>query len=186
MNHFSNSVEDVVAAINAANTGSAETLAAEYAVRVLEEPDLLEVEAHLNFLHESGAVFSFEEAGDIARNKLIKILLENARQELGEEATMAQVVARAAGEDGRRFKVVEGGDFLDTIWIYDLAEAAGAERECARRIWVEDDQWELELVPHYRIDSATAIRYGFPDGSAIVIMGGAWDIEGDELFSWAA
>lgn len=87
-----------------------------------------------------------------------------------------------------RFKI-EIDDFSDAIWIYDLAEAAGAERECARRIWVEDDQWsghyELEPVPCYRIDSATAIRYAFPDGSAIVVIGDAWNIEGNEPFSWA-
>lgn len=191
---FSNPIEAVVAAINAAKngesayTGSAETLAAEYAVRALEERDLQEVEARLEFLHESGAVFSFEEAGEIARNKLIQILLENAQQELGEEATMAQIVAHAAGEDGMRFEVVQAGRFLDSIRIYDLAEA-GAERECARRIWVDDDQWsghyEIEPVPCYRIDSATAIRYAFPDGSAIVVIGDAWDIEGNEPFSWA-
>ena len=28
-------------------------------------------------------------------------------------------------------------------------------------------------------------RYGFPDGSAIVVAGDAWDIEGAEPFSWA-
>lgn len=200
IDHF-NTIEDIVAAINAAKsgesasyfggtyTGSAETLAAEYAVRALEEVCLKEVEAHIEFLHDAGAFFSFEEAGEIARNKLMQKLLEEARQELGEDATTAQVVARAAGEDGMRFKVVEGGDFLDTIWIHDLAEAAGAKRECARRHWFEDDAWsghyELEPVPCCRIDSHTAIRYVFPDGSAIVIIGDGWDIEGDEPFSWA-
>lgn len=201
IDRFSNSIEEVVAAINAAKngqpvpyfggtyTGSAETLAAEYAVRALEEVSLKEVEAHLDFLHDAGAFFSFEEAGEIARNKLMQKLLEEARQELGEDAITAQVVARAAGEDGMRFKVVEGGDFLDTILIHDLAEAAGAKRECARRHWFAVNactvDYELEPVPCSRIDSNTAIRYVFPDDSAIVIIGDGWDIEGDKPFSWA-
>lgn len=201
IDHFSNSIEEVVAAINAAKngqpvpyfggsyTGSAETLAAEYAVRALQEVCLQEVEAHLDILVDAGAFFSFEEAGVIARNKLMQKLLEEARQELGEDATTAQVVARAAGQDGQQFKVVEGGVFLETIWLDDLAKAAGAKRECARRRWVEDDAWsghyELDPLPCCRIDSHTAIRYVFPDCSAIVDFGAGWDIEGVEPFSWA-
>jgi hypothetical protein len=61
-----------------------------------------------------------------------------------------------------------------------MCEAHGAIPEYA------DETESGELIPRNR-SSATTItrtRFLFPDGSAIVIAGDAWDIEGDTPFSW--
>jgi len=63
------------------------------------------------------------------------------------------------GDDGMRWETNDG------LTFDGLCAEAGAVR-------IRDDARELT-------------RYMFPDGSAIVVSPGAWDIEGDEPFSWA-
>ena len=79
--------------------------------------------------------------------------------EKSESMTTAERIAKALGNDGECWESEDGRD-LDA-----LADKAGADVTLDR---------ERELK-----------RYLFPDGSAIVAGVGAWDIEGDEPFSWA-
>jgi len=72
--------------------------------------------------------------------------------------TIAKRIAGLLGDDGTCWESTDGRDFDE------LCQDAGARLSFDR---------ERELT-----------RYEFPDGSAIVAGVGAWDIEGDEPFSW--
>jgi len=71
----------------------------------------------------------------------------------------AERIAKILGDDGTSWETDDG------LTFDDLCAEAGAVR-------IRDSARELT-------------RYEFPDGSAIVAGVGAWDIEGDEPFSWA-
>ena len=73
--------------------------------------------------------------------------------------TTAERVAALLGDDGMRFETEDGREF---------AELLEAEHATEQHDWTR-----------------SATRYLFPDGSAIVEQGGAWDIEGPTPFSWA-
>lgn len=68
----------------------------------------------------------------------------------------ATMIAAIFGNDGTTFDV-------DGMNIEGTCEDRGAKKETR----------------------GDATRYPFGDGSAIVIAGGGWDVEGDEPFSWA-
>lgn len=93
-----------------------------------------------------------------------QIHVYNSQAWLAEEShawmSTAEKVAKLLGDDGQRFET-ENGDSLD----YICAQVPGTRK-------AYDEERELT-------------RYEFPDGSAIVAGVGAWDIEGDEPFSWA-
>ena len=95
---------------------------------------------------------------------------------------MAQVVREIINKSMKEERLVKKGETIaeriagllgdGTCWegkdgrhFDQLCEDAGADVSLDR---------ERELT-----------RYEFPDGSAIVAGVGAWDIEGDEPFSWA-
>ena len=77
---------------------------------------------------------------------------------LGKGETIAERIAGLLGDDGACWEGKDGRHFDQ------LCEDAGADVSLDR---------ERELK-----------RYLFPDGSAIVAGVGAWDIEGEEPFSW--
>lgn len=77
----------------------------------------------------------------------------------------ATLVAKQAGGDGQKFE--HKGRTLD-----DRCRSRGASVEGRA-----NGQWA-------RVSQAEDIRYEFPDGSAIVVNGNAWDVEGSTPWSW--
>jgi len=73
--------------------------------------------------------------------------------------TIAERVAEQLGNDGQQWKTAQGVSFLDLI---------------------EKFYWNRQE----RDDVRELTRYEFADGSAIVAGVGAWDVEGQEPFSW--
>lgn len=104
-------------------------------------------------------------------------LLEQVRQELGLSAPLAEVVAKAMGNDGTLFLLDVSED--EGTSLDDLCYEAGARLECYRR----DEYGRPYRVPA-EATSKTIFRYVFGDGSAIVVEGDAWDVEGADLCSW--
>lgn len=86
----------------------------------------------------------------------------------------ANQIADKFGNDGMVFSLPEGTT-IDAACV-----AAGAMLERGRT-WYGCDDGEPRT---YAEPDGDILRYVFGDGSAIVISGGAWDIEGSEPFSW--
>jgi len=78
------------------------------------------------------------------------------------ENTMADRVAALFDNDGQKFNIESGAVDLENLLVF-LGTTVRSSTGFA------DDP----------------VRYEFRDGSAIVIAGGAWDVEGDEPYSWA-
>ncbi len=98
--------------------------------------------------------------------------------------TTAEQIADTLGNDGLRFAIeTEDGE----ITLDELCEAAGASENWARTDYDEDDYGTRQSVMREvsRGDIYDHHRYAFSDGSAIVVSGDAWDLEGSEPFSWA-
>jgi hypothetical protein len=96
------------------------------------------------------------------------------------QLTTAETIAAQFGNDGMRFE-----DNQDRH-LTDVCEEASVSREKGRHVYDDDDM----LTEAYESISWSesiydVVRYEFADGSAIVIAGDAWDIEGAEPFSWA-
>jgi hypothetical protein len=91
---------------------------------------------------------------------------------------IADQVAERLGNDGMNYTFV--GEFLTEIkTLEEVCFEYNAQKERGR---IECDE-NNERTAYYD-SNGNVIRYVFPDGSAIVDAGLAWDIEGDELFSW--
>jgi hypothetical protein len=88
----------------------------------------------------------------------------------------AERIASRFGNDGLRFVDFEGTHLIDVC----AAECVAWQR--ARSVLGEETAY-VEVSKGEGVFDAT--RYEFPDGSAIVVAGDAWDIEGDEPFVWA-
>lgn len=71
--------------------------------------------------------------------------------------TLAEAFAETFGEDGQTFKNEKGADIEDLL--------SGCNKEHG-----SGDNWDC-------------VRYVFSDNSAIVISGGAWDVEGSKPFT---
>lgn len=98
------------------------------------------------------------------------------------DKTIAQQVAEILGEDGERFETKDGRD------LEDVCSEHGAQVTYADRVQDDDgtDTDEVKQISRSEVTTRSAIRYGFNDGSAIVVWGGgAWDLEGSTPFSWA-
>lgn len=102
--------------------------------------------------------------------------------------TIAQQAAEALRNDGTNWTTDDDESFAD------LMARLGAERD--HGVAILDDEGEKVLdeysQPTYRSGASSEhfsdapIRHVFPDGSAIVEAGAAWDIEGEKPFSWAS
>lgn len=70
----------------------------------------------------------------------------------------------------------------ETEAVHAACVAAGATISYARTRFTEDG---FEVEETWSGGDPNAVRYEMPDGSAIVVDGGAaWDVEGEEPFSW--
>lgn len=102
-------------------------------------------------------------------------------------STTAEQIASQLGNDGLNFRSVGGAD------LSEMAEADGADVTYARlvRVDVLDEDGDLtgreeeHMQEVARSDIHDRVRYAFDDGSAIVVAGDAWDVEGVQPFSWA-
>ena len=93
---------------------------------------------------------------------------------------MAEKIARLFEDDGSMFYNANG-DSLEHACM-----DAGAEMIFAARTGEITDDGRMIYEEGYRNDhvSGDPIRFLFADGSAIVVAGDGWDIEGDKPFSW--
>jgi hypothetical protein len=87
----------------------------------------------------------------------------------------ANTIAKEFNNNGQIFDGLE-----------DSMSAAGGKCQYGKRIPRDDQNDPQRYEAGSRGDhfSGDPIRYEFADGSAIVICGDGWDIEGAELFSW--
>lgn len=82
-------------------------------------------------------------------------------------------------------RVSSGCDF-ETIrgtHLGDLCERLSVTEEYANQYYNAETGLP-DFEPVCRNEDWSAVRYEFKDGSAIVFCETAWDIEGDEPFSW--
>jgi len=97
--------------------------------------------------------------------------------------TTATEISSLLGDDGTHWQTLDG------IWLEDLCQQRGGIAEYADS--VPDDPGAYQTEYHIRPISrseATAnsfTRFVFADGSAIVTVGGCWDLEGSEPFVMA-
>ena len=89
--------------------------------------------------------------------------------------TIAQTISSMFGNDGMNFSADDGRDFDEVCCSYHAEKSRG-------RCWYDADG---AMTADYDPDG-DMVRYEFSDGSAIVISGDAWDIEGETPFSWAS
>lgn len=94
--------------------------------------------------------------------------------------SIATYIANEFGNDGGVFEIdTLGGSLI----LEEYCEHMGASVEYGLSRY--DYETEAEVVERVsRSSGFNHIRYVFPDGSAIVVAGDAWDVEGDTPFSW--
>jgi hypothetical protein len=94
------------------------------------------------------------------------------------DTTLAHVFAALFGDDGQCFETADG------IGFSRIASDMNAAVEYGIRAYDDNDQLVYEVGHRSGWFSGDPVRYVFPDGSAVVEQGGAWDIEGATPFSW--
>lgn len=94
------------------------------------------------------------------------------------DESTAERIADELGNDGMVFEAADGRT------LQEMCEAEGASEERARVAYDEDGE-EVVVEVSRGEQIYDRVRYGFADGSAIVVAGTAWDIEGAAPFSWA-
>ena len=92
--------------------------------------------------------------------------------------TIAEHVSALLGDDGSRF------DTQDGQRLSALCVARDASVTYGRIVQSEDGDYSVTEVASSEHRADHPVRYAFPDGSAIVIAGAGWDIEGSAPFSW--
>ena len=94
--------------------------------------------------------------------------------------SIAEVFAAKLGNDGMRLETDDG------VESEDLAERMDAVVTYSAREYTDDIDQPYEFVDGYvgTHISDDPIRFEFDDGSAVVVAGAGWDIEGEERFSW--
>jgi hypothetical protein len=92
----------------------------------------------------------------------------------------AELVADLFGNDGLSFECAEGE-------LTEVCLRYGATIEYGERRWddIEEDYYVERVSLSQGLTTDTLVRYLFADGSAIDASFSAWDIEGEEPFSWA-
>ena len=94
--------------------------------------------------------------------------------------TTAQKIADMFDNDGLRFTSLNGDDWDDVMQAHSArTRYANTERD-------ENDETQVVEVSASDVHTGTIIRYEFKDGSALVVAGDAWDLEGETPFSWAS
>lgn len=95
--------------------------------------------------------------------------------------TDAENFAARLNNDGQCWETDDGVSFVD------LADEMDATPIYSTRAgYTDDDQPIYTDGTSFTYSSVDdPIRNEFPDGSAIVEIGGAWDLEGEQRFSWA-
>lgn len=88
--------------------------------------------------------------------------------------TLADIFSAHMFDDGQLFADADGMPFEDVAALY------GAELEAYR----EMPDGTLEQLPLCDRFTSDRERYVFRDGSAIVVIGDGWDIEGVEPGTW--
>jgi hypothetical protein len=108
--------------------------------------------------------------------------VEAIEAELDTLTTTAEKVAAAFGNDGQCFEHAASGQRLEAA-----CEDQAATVEHGVREYSPEGNGSYRVVAGYSGDhiAGDPVRYVFPDGSAIVIAGDGWDIEGAAPFSWA-
>jgi len=94
--------------------------------------------------------------------------------------TIAEKFAANLKNDGQLFETDDGVEFEE------LAEQMGAKATYANRAGYDEDGNPV-LEDGYRGEHflGDPVRFDFPDGSAVVQSGEAWDLKGAGAFSWA-
>ena len=97
------------------------------------------------------------------------------------KTTMAQQLAARLNNDGQCWIDADGCDFEE------IAVELGVTVEYAQRTGEYNDAGEMIYTAGSRSSHIAddLVRYAFPDGSAIIASGDAWDFEGKTPFSWA-
>lgn len=92
------------------------------------------------------------------------------------DSTISEQVAAALGNDGTIFE-------RDGATLEELCATQGVEPEYSARQYTDG---RLGYVSGSRASyiAGDPVRFEFPDGSAIVISGDGWGVEGDTPFSW--
>ena len=93
--------------------------------------------------------------------------------------SMAEKFSEMFDDDGSIFSTDDGRSFEE------VAGDMKAEATYSKREYLDDG--EINYVDGYCGEhfGGDPIRYEFPDGSAIVVAGDAWDFEGDHRFEFA-
>jgi len=112
-------------------------------------------------------------------NAEAKNLNEGEWLQVEAETTIAEQFSAKLNDDGQNWETDEGTSFED------LAEQMGATVTYSSREY--DDNGEMRRADGYQGGhiSGDPIRYEFSDGSAVVVAGDGWDLEGAERYSWA-
>ena len=151
-------IDNIIEYINSANEEAAAKAgyyAADAAFDLADEFGLghaaESIEAHLEHLIEGGARFDEKEAGEVAARDFVRRALQDAEQELGEDATVAKAVAHVLGDDGSVFELAPAGDWAPAIDLDLVAEVAaeeyGGHKEDRRWVFADGsevfwtDQW---------------------------------------------
>ena len=98
---------------------------------------------------------------------------------------IARKFADLFDNDGTEFRAKDGREFDEVV--HDM----GAEVIYGKINWEDpchqsDDNSDCvyDIVSAHEYTDDGPIRYVFPDGSAVVVSGEGWDIEGKNPFSW--
>jgi len=90
----------------------------------------------------------------------------------------AERIAEMFGNDGMNF--ILRGEFLsETKTLDEVCMEFGANKDRGRVGYDENGLMRHDFDPE-----GDMVRYSFKDGSAIVISGDVWYIEGDAPFTW--
>ena len=94
--------------------------------------------------------------------------------------SIAEKISSLFGDDGRCFITQDNRTLVGMCASYNAKTSYGL-MVCA---YSNGNVWTIKEVPAIEYWCGEPVRHAFSDGSAIVIVGSAWDIEGSAPFSW--